>query len=145
MFKRSLPYVLLMLAACSASQPETKPPEWLIGTYQYSGNGRIAKKFPWEAQGNLVLDHDGQYTLRVTVHVNDEKGGDTDSDESYGTYRVQGSKLVLQPANEDDDGDVEEFEIRGHQLVPRFPWPVRMALKGFRIEDPVFVKSDSAK
>ena len=141
MLKRLLPCLLLM-GACGVSHPESAPPEWLIGTYQYSGSGRIAKKFPWSAKADLVLDHDGQYTMNVTVHVNDDKGGDTDTEESYGTYRVDGNRLFLQPAKEDKDGDVEEFEIRGRQLVPKIGWPARLALKGFRIPDPVFVKSE---
>ena len=142
MLKRLLPYFMLLVTACGTTHSETAPPEWLIGKYHYTGNGRIAKKFPWDAKADLVLDRDAQYTLNVTVHINDEKGGDTDTEDSYGTYRVEGDRLILEPANEDDDGDTEEFEIRGRQLVPKIGWPARLALKGFRIPDPVFVKSE---
>ena len=138
-FARSFALILLAVAACSVNKgDDTAPPEWVIGTYQYSGNGSIAKKFPWEAKADLVLERDGQYTLGVTVHVDDEKGGDTDSDESYGSYRVEGSRLILEPVNDDDQ---EVFDIRGDRLVPKLGWPTRLALKGFRIADPVFVKT----
>ena len=140
MFKRVLPCFLLLAGACGATHNDTAPPDWLIGKYHYVANGTVAKKFPWDAKANLVLDHDGQYTLDFTVHINDDKGGDTDSDESYGTYRVKGTKLILEPAN--DDGDVKEMEIQGDRLVPKIGWPARLALKGFRIPDPVFVKSE---
>jgi hypothetical protein len=141
MLKRLLP-VAALLVACSGHHSDSPPPDWIIGKYHYSGNGTVAGKFPWKAQSNLVLDHDGQYTLSTSVHINDEKGGDTDSDESYGTYYVDGAKLILEPANDDDDGDPEEFEIRGRHLVPKIPWAARLALKGFKIENPEFVKSE---
>ena len=139
MFKRIIPLTVL-LAACAAGQPETPPPDFIIGKYQYSGSGTVAKKFPWQATASLVLDRDAQYTLSVEVHINDDKGGDTEIDQSYGSYYVDGDRLILQPAN-DDEGETEEFEIRGRRLVPKIPWPGRLALKGFKIPDPVFVKT----
>ncbi|HEX6559979.1 MAG TPA: hypothetical protein VF021_10965 [Longimicrobiales bacterium] len=141
MFKRWLPLVAL-LAGCAAKQADGPPPSWIVGKYHYAGNGTVAGKFPWQAKSDLLLDRDGQYTLSVSVHIDDEKGGDTDTDESYGTYFVDGDKLILEPAHEDDSDDAEQFEIRGHHLVPRLPWPARLALKGFRIPDPVFVKTE---
>lgn len=139
MLKRIIPLAIL-LAACSAAPPDAAPPDWIIGTYQYSGSGTLAGKFPWQAKSNLVLDRDGQYTLAIEVYIKDEKGGDTDSDETYGTYYVEGNRLYLRSASE-GNGDVEEFEIRGERLEPRIPWPARIALKGFKIPDPVFVKT----
>ena len=140
MFKRILP--LLMLAGCAAASDRTPPPESLIGTYHYSGSGTVAGKFPWQAQSDLVLDHDAQYALKVTVHINDEEGGDTDSDDDYGSYRVEGNKLILEPAAGDDPGEKFSFQINGNRLEPNLPWPARLALKGFRIPNPVFVKAD---
>lgn len=133
---------LLLLVGCAASSDRTPPPEWVFGKYHYSGTGTVAGKFPWEAKSDLVLDRDGQYTLSVSVYINDEKGGDTDSDESYGSYYVEGNRLILEPANESDRGDAEEFEIRGQRLVPKIPWTARLALKGFKVPDPVFVKTE---
>lgn len=132
--------LVVLISACRAAQPDTPPPNWIIGKYHYSGNGTVAGKFPWEAKANLVLDPDAQYTLSVEVHVNDEKGGDTDSDESYGSYYVDGNRLILQPAD-DEEGDTEEFEIQGRRLVPKLPWPARVALRGFKVPDPMFVKT----
>lgn len=139
MLKRML-LLIGLLAACAVNDQDAPPPEWMIGTYHYAGNGSIAKKFPWDAKSDLVLDRDGQYTLSFTMHINDEEGGDTDSEESYGSYYVDGSRLMLEPANA-DDGAAEEFEIRGRRLAPRIPWPGRLALKGFRIPNPEFVKT----
>jgi len=142
MFKCCLPLVLL-LAGCAAKQAEGPPPAWIVGKYQYSASGTVARKFPWQAKSDLVLDRDGQYTLAFSVHITDEKGGDTDSDDSYGTYYVDGNKLILEPANDQNsDDDVEQLEIEGNRLVPRIGWTARLALRGFRIPDPVFVKTD---
>lgn len=141
MFKRMLP-IIVLLAGCAAKPADGPPPSWIIGKYHYSGSGTVARKFPWQAKSDLVLDRDGQYTLSVSVYIKDEKGGDTDTDESYGMYFVDGDKLILQPAHEDDSDQVEQFEIRGDRLVPKIRWPARLALKGFRIPDPVFVKTD---
>lgn len=142
MLKRTLPIIILMLA-CTATGSDAPPPDWVIGTYRYSGSGKVANKFPWEAKANLVLDRDGQYTLAIEVHLDDAKGGDTDSSSSYGSYYVAGNRLVLLPVN--DDGDTDEFEIRGHTLVPRINWAGRLALKGFKIPDPEFVKTESGE
>lgn len=132
--------VALLLSACSAGPPDTAPPEWVVGNYHYSGSGTLAGKFPWQAKSRLVLDRDGQYTLSIEVYIKDEKGGDTDFDESYGTYYVEGNKLFLQSAS-DEQGDIDEIEIRGDRLKPKIPWPARVALKGFKVPDPVFVKT----
>jgi hypothetical protein len=141
MFNRALP-LLMVVAACGSNRPETPPPDWLIGKYQYTGNGSVAGKFPWDAKADLVLDRDAQYTLSVNVHISDDEGGDTDTDESYGTYYVSGDRLILEPASEDDDGDTETFRIRGKRLVPELSWTARAALKSFKVPSPVFVKTD---
>lgn len=138
-----LPTCLLVAAGCAASPAnDAPPPAWIVGKYAYSGNGVVAKKFPWDAKADLLLEKDGQYTMSVSVHVNDDNGGDTDTDESYGTYYVDGGKVVLEPGNADDSDHTEELEIRGRRLVPKLPWTARMALKGFKIPDPEFVKSE---
>lgn len=141
MLKRMIPLIGLV-AACATHDHDAPPPAWIVGKYHYAGNGSVAKKFPWEATSDLVLDHDGQYTLSVNVHINDEKGGDTDSDDSYGSYHVDDGKLILEPAHDNDDGNTEEFEIRGRRLAPKIPWPARLALKGFHIPNPEFVKAE---
>ena len=140
MLKHIVP--ILLLAGCAATNDRTPPPEWIFGKYHYSGSGTVAGKFPWQAKSDLVLDRDGQYTLSVNVHIDDEGGGDSDTDETYGSYYVEGDKLILEPANEEDHGDAEEFEIRGRQLVPQISWTARLALKGFKVPDPVFVKTE---
>lgn len=139
MLKRILS-IALLLSACAATPPDAPPPRWIVGKYQYSGNGIVAGKFPWDAKARLVLDPDAQYTLSVQIHVNDEKGGDTDEDESYGSYYVEGNRLVLLPADE-NDGGAEEFVVRNGRLTPKLGWPARLALKGFKVPDPVFVKT----
>jgi hypothetical protein len=141
MFKRWLPLAVL-LAGCAAKQAEGPPPAWIVGKYHYAGSGTVAGKFPWQAKSDLVLDRDGQYTLSVSVHIDDEKGGDTDSDDSYGTYFVDGNKLILEPASEDDSDDAEQFEIHGKKLVPRIGWTARLAMRGFKVPSPVFVKTE---
>src|SRR5688572_22125039 len=98
MFKRIIP--LVVVVGCGAAPGDhSPPPESVIGTYRYSANGTVAGKFPWDAQSDLVLDRDGQFTLKFTVHINDDEGGDTDTDEDYGSYYVEGDVLVLEPAN----------------------------------------------
>jgi hypothetical protein len=141
MFKRILPLVLV--AACAAAPGDhPPPPESVIGTYRYSASGSVAGKFPWDAQSDLVLDRDGQFTLRFTVHIDDKEGGDTDSDEDYGSYYVEGDVLTLEPADGSDSEKGFTFNIIGNRLEPNLPWPERAVLKGFRIPDPVFVKAD---
>ena len=141
MYQRILPVVLLLTACAAGNNADAPPPEWIVGKYHYSGSGKVAGKFPWEAKSDLVLDHDGQYTLSVSVHISDSKGGDTDEDESYGSYYVDGDRLILHPADE-QGSDEDAFLIRGNRLVPKIGWPARLAMKGFRVSDPVFVKSE---
>lgn len=140
MLKRILPPLVIFVAACAARSSDEPPPSWIVGKYHYSGNGQVAHKFPWDAQSDLVLDRDGQYTLSVTVHIEDKEGS-TNHNETYGSYYVDGTKLVLQPAD-DDHGDDQSFEIRGKQLVPEIKWTGRLALKGLKIPAPIFVKTD---
>ena len=132
----------LLFTGCAGNTPDTPPPAWIVGKYHYAGNGVAAKKFPWDAKSDLVLDRDGQYTLAVTVHINDDEGGDTDSDESYGSYYVEGNKLVLVPAHEGDNDELDGFEIHGNRLVPNLGWGAKLLLKGLKVPDPVFVKSE---
>jgi hypothetical protein len=139
MMHKSFVALVILLAACAANRSDAPPPKWLVGKYHYSGNGTVAKKFPWEAKADLLLEADHQYTLTVSVHINDEKGGDTDSDETYGTYYVDGDKLILEAANDDD---TEEFQISNGRLIPKLPWTAKLALKGFGVSNPVFVKTD---
>lgn len=142
MLKRTLlPLLVMIIAACAARTADEPPPSWIVGKYHYSGSGSVAKKFPWDAQSDLLLDRDGQYTLSVTVHIEDKEGS-TNHNESYGSYYVDGTRLVLQPASEDDDDGEQKFDIRGKQLVPEIKWTARLALKGLRIPSPVFVKTD---
>ena len=131
----------LLLSSCAAAPSGQAPPAWIVGKYHYAGNGVVAKKFPWDAKSDLVLDRDGQYTLAVAVHINDDEGGDTDTDESYGSYYVQGKKLVLVPAHEGDNDDLDGFEIHGNRLVPELGWGAKLLLKGLKVADPVFVKT----
>lgn len=142
MLQRLLPLTVLLAACAAGPANDSPPPQWIVGKYHYAGSGVVAKKFPWDAKGDLVLDRDAQYTLSFSVHINDDNGGDTDTDESYGSYRVVGDRLILEPANEGDSDDPQELEIRGHTLVPRLPWAARLALKGFHVPNPEFVKSD---
>lgn len=134
--------LVLSIAGCNAAPPRSDTPEWLIGKYHYSGNGRVAKKFPWDAKADLLLDKDGQYNMTVTVHIEDDNGGDTDNEDNYGTYYVSGDKLILQPANQDDVDETYEFLIQGKKLIPKLPWVARAAIKGFKIPDPVFTKTE---
>ena len=133
----------MLVAGCAAAPGDhPPPPEYVIGTYRYSASGSVAGKFPWDAQSDLVLDRDGQFTLKFTVHIDDKEGGDTDSDEEYGSYYVEGDVLTLEPAEGSDGDKPLTFNIIGDRLEPKIRWPARVALKGFRIPDPVFVKAD---
>lgn len=146
MIKRilSLPPLLaaMLLGACAAGTADDRtPPEWLIGSHQYSGSGVIAKKFPWRAEAVLVLDRDRRYTLTVTGHIEDDDGGDSDTDESYGSYEVRGDRVVLFPVRGDEfDG----LLMQNGRLVLHLPWPARLVMRGFRVPAPVFVKTDTA-
>lgn len=141
MIKRMLPFVVLM--ACTSAPPDhAAPPDSVVGTYRYTGSGTVVGKFPWTAESDLVLDHDGQYTLTFTVHIDDEKGGDADTDEDYGSFYVDGDRIVLEPAG-DDAGSNMVLAMNGKRLEPTLGWPARLAMKGFRIPSPVFVKTDA--
>ena len=133
-----------LIAACNAApaNSDAPPPAWLVGKYHFEGNGNVANKFPWNAKADLLLDHDGQYTMSIAVHVDDKKGGDTDTDESYGTYYLDGDRVILEPANGNDDQSRNELEVQGKKLVWRLPWAARIAFKGFHIPDPVLVKTE---
>jgi hypothetical protein len=126
----------LALAACAGTHTEEAPPEHLIGKYAYQGKGTLVKH-PWTVNAALVLERDAQYTLDLRVHIEDDDEHET----SYGTYRVQGDKLILDPADGSSYDDFDEFAIEGDRLVPKLGWGARLAFKGLKV-NPVFVKAD---
>src|SRR3954463_9828831 len=141
-FAPPLLVLAIAFAGCNAASPNNAPPpQWLVGKYHYSASGTLVRKFPWDAKMDLVLERDGQYTMSVDVHIDDDNGGDTDVDESYGSYYVDGDKVVLQSAKSDDD-DSGELQIRGRKLILKMPWTARMAFKGLHIPAPEFVKTE---
>jgi hypothetical protein len=124
------------LAACAGTNADQVPPDHVIGKYAYLGAGSIAKH-AWNANAVLILERDAQYTLDLRFHVDDEDEHET----SYGTYRVSGDKLILEPADGTEMDGLDEFTIQGNRLVPRFAWPAKLALKGLKV-NPVFVKAE---
>ena len=139
MYRKLLPFALF-LAACGAGRSDDPPPDWIVGKYHYAESGTVAGKFPWEVKSDLILEKDGQYTLSIMIHLDDEQGGDTDTDESYGAYYVEGRKVFLEPARE-QDASIPEFEVRDGRLIPKMNWATRLAMKGMKV-DPVFVKTN---
>ena len=128
--------VLLTLAGCAANRPDQPPPEHVVGKYVFNGNGSVAGH-PWKLNAHLILERDGQYTLDMQVDVADEKERET----SFGTFYVDGDRIVLDPADDMEHDDLREWTLRGDRLSPRLGWPARLALKGLKVE-PVFVKSE---
>ena len=134
---KSLSVILLMgSAACANTRAEAPPPEHVVGKYVYEGTGSIAK-MPWQAKADLLLERDGQYTLDFRLDIDDEKEHET----SYGSFYVEGDKLVLDPADGSDHEDLKEFRIGDRRLTPEFGWTAKVAFKGLKV-DPVFVKAD---
>ena len=129
-------FVLALLSSCAAAGNDQPPPEHLLGKYTYQDTGRLAKR-PWAVEAALVLERDAQYTLDVNLNVDN----DDEHESSYGSYRVKGDMLILDPAHENKDSEAHEFLIEGDRLTPKLGWGARMALKGLKI-NPVFVKAD---
>jgi hypothetical protein len=130
-------FALALVAGCSAAGDDQPPPEHVIGKYVYQDTGRLAKH-PWTVNAALVLERDAQYTLELNFNIDNDDEHDT----SYGTYRVVGDKLLLDPADETDGhGEFDEFTIAGDRLTPRLGWGARLALKGLKAK-PVFVKAE---
>ena len=127
--------LLLAIAGCGARHTEP-PPEHLIGKYVFEDKGSI-RKHPWDVKAALVLERDGQYSLDFQINIHDEK----ENEAGYGTYYVEGDRLVLDPADNVDQDDLTEFQIQGSRLIPKLGWGARMALKGLKV-DPVFVKAE---
>lgn len=128
-------FVLALVSSCAAAGND-QPPEHLIGKYTYQDTGRLAKR-PWAVDAVLVLERDAQYTLDVNLDVDN----DDEHESSYGSYRVKGDRLILDPAHENKDSEAHEFLIDGDRLTPRLGWGARLALKGLKVT-PVFVKAD---
>ena len=127
--------LLVSLTACAAKRPDL-PPEHVIGKYVFAGKGSVAKH-PWDVKADLILERDGQYTLDLRVHIEDED----EHESSYGTYSVDGDRLILEPADNFDHDDLKEWRIEDNRLVPKLGWPARLALKGLKVA-PVFVKAE---
>lgn len=136
MTRTTLMLALLALTGCAATGSDQPPPEHVIGKYAFQDKGTLAKH-PWTVNAALVLDRDAQYTLDLRLLVD----GDDEHETSYGTYRVDGDKLILDPADDSNYDDFDEFTIEGDRLVPKLHWPARLALKGLKI-NPVFVKAE---
>jgi hypothetical protein len=132
----NLALIVLALAGCAGTHTEQAPPEHLIGKYAYQGKGTLAKH-PWSVNAALVLERDAQYTLDLRLNVDDDDEHET----SYGTYRVQDDKLILDPADGSDHDEFNEFMIQDNRLVPKLGWGAKLALKGLKL-NPVFVKAE---
>ena len=125
-----------VFSSCGTAHPDEAPPEHIIGKYTYRDGGSIANH-PWKVDAALVLERDAQYTLELHLNIADEDEHET----SYGTFYVDGEKLVLDPADESGRHDITEFAIAGNRLTPKLGWSTRVALKGIKAS-PVFVKAD---
>lgn len=126
----------LLLAGCVAAGNDAAPPEHILGKYTYQDNGRLAKH-PWTLDAALVLERDAQYTLELNFNIDNDDEHET----TYGTYRVDGNKLILDPADGSEHEAINEFIIEGDRLRPKLGWGSRLALKGLKV-NPVFVKAD---
>lgn len=133
----SLALAVLVLTACAGTHADdAPPPEHVIGKYSYQEKGTLAKH-PWNVAAALVLERDAQYTLDLRIDID----GDDDHETSYGSYRVDGDRLILDPADGSEYDDLEEFTIQDDRLVPRLGWGAKLVLKGLKV-NPVFVKAD---
>jgi hypothetical protein len=132
----TLALTALALAGCAGTHSEQAPPEHLIGKYAYQGKGTVAN-VPWAVDAALVLERNAQYTLDLRLNIDDDDEHET----GYGSYRVEGDKLILEPADESNYDDFDEFTIEGDRLVPKLGWGAKLALKGLKV-DPVFVKAE---
>jgi uncharacterized protein YceK len=132
----TLSLAIAVLSGCGTAHPDEAPPEHMIGKYTYQDGGSIAKH-PWNVDAALVLERDAQYTLELNFKIADEDEHET----SYGTFYVDGDKLILDPADESGRHDITEFSIKGDRLTPKLGWGTRVALKGIKAK-PVFVKAD---
>jgi hypothetical protein len=125
-----------VLASCAGSRTDQQPPDRVVGKYAFQASGSIAKH-PWNANAVLLLERDAQYTLDFRFLVDDE----TEHETGYGTYRVDGDKLFLEPADGTEMDDLDEFTIQGNRLVPKLAWPAKLLAKGLKV-NPVFVKAE---
>jgi hypothetical protein len=130
------PAFAFALLACAGTRADQVPPEHVIGKYEYAGSGSVAKH-AWRANAELILDRDAQYTMDIRFRIADEDEHET----GYGTYRVRGDKVILEPADGTEMDDFDEFTIQNNRLVPKLGWPARLALKGLKV-NPVFVKAE---
>jgi hypothetical protein len=127
---------LMLLGGCAAAAPDQPPPDYIVGKYTFQDKGTVAKH-PWYVDAVLVLERDAQYTIELNFNIDDDDEHET----SYGTYRVQDNQLLLDPADESDSDDFNEFTIAGNRLTPKLGWGARLALKGLKVH-PVFVKAE---
>ena len=132
----ALSLACLLFTGCAAAGNDAPPPEHVIGKYTYQDNGRLAKH-PWTVDAALVLERDAQYTLELNFNIDN----DDEHEATYGTYRVDGNKLILDPADGSEHDAINEFTIEGDRLTPKLGWGSRLALKGLKV-NPVFVKAD---
>ncbi len=126
----------LLVAACAAAEPDQPPPDYIVGKYSYQDKGTIARH-AWYVDAALVLERDAQYTIELNFNIDNDDEHET----SYGTYRVEGTKLLLDPADGHDSDHFNEFTIAGDRLTPKLGWGARLALKGLKVS-PVFVKAE---
>ena len=131
-----LTVLLIVLAGCGTNRPDQPPPERVIGKYKYVGKGSVAKQ-SWDARAELLLEHDGQYTMDLRLHIGDED----EHESSFGTYYVQGDRLVLEPADDEEHDGFNEYIIRGDSLQPKMGWHTKLGLKALKVQ-PVFVKAE---
>jgi hypothetical protein len=99
----------------------------VVGTYVFDANGNPLGKLPWSAHAELELRPDGRYELRVATVINRE----TEEETSWGRYRVNGDRLILFSAHDDD---AFEFRITPDRLVFDGKWAARLALKAIGVE-----------
>lgn len=105
----------------------------LLGTYRFDAKGNPLGKMPWAANVELELRDGGEYELRVKTEID----GTTETDVSWGTYRVRGDRLVLSAPH---DSDRTEFIIDGGELRLEADWTERLALKAVGVDHASMVK-----
>jgi hypothetical protein len=107
--------------------------ESVQGTYAFKVDGSLFGKFDWAANVELDLQADGRYELRVKT----EADGETDTETSWGRYRLNGDRVRLYSAN---DGDAHDLTLNGDRLEFNAGFKEAIALRAVGVDDAAFTK-----
>lgn len=113
--------------------PSDAQPESVQGTYAFDADGAVFGKFAWNANVQLDLQQDGRYEMRVKTSMN----GETETETSWGRYRVVDGAVELLSAHDDD---AHRLLIDGDRLTFNADFKEKLALKAVGIEDAAFTR-----